>query len=67
MGPTGLQHLGYRAAAFAVVLEVLAQAVQERLDLLRRVEAPQRRELPSGQSEVGQPGKALRSHGPKKI
>jgi hypothetical protein len=49
------------------VLEVLPQPEQEPLDLVRRVEPPQQRELPSRQPEVGQPGKTLWRHGPKKI
>ena len=66
MGQTA-ENLAHRPAGLGVVLEVLLEVMQVGLDLLRRVQAPQKRVVPSRQAEIGRPGKTLGRHHAKKI
>src|SRR5687768_17622390 len=56
------QHVAHGPAGLAADLEVLAEAVEERLDFLRRVEAPQDRELRRREAQIFAPRAALSWH-----
>jgi hypothetical protein len=61
------QHFAHREAGFAAELEVLLQAVDERLDPARRVEPPQQGEFGRREAEILAAGEAFSGHGRQKI
>ena len=61
------QHLSHGEAGLAAELEILLQPVDERLDLARRVEAPQHGELGGREAKVLAAGEAVAQHGSQKI